>query len=77
MAGITLAQAEAALANWIAADTAVSKNQSYTMDDRTLTRAHASEVRENLRFWENKVAILQREADGARGISMSTARFNK
>lgn len=75
MPGITLEQAEAALANWIAADAAVSKNQSYTMDDRTLTRAHASEVRENLNFWENKIAVLSRQAAGQRGLSISVARF--
>lgn len=77
MAGITLEQAEAALLRWVEADISVSKNQSYTMDDRTLTRAHASEVRENIRFWEEKVAALSRIAAGERGLSMSTARFNK
>ena len=37
MAGITLAQAEAKLAEWLAADTAVAAGQSYTIGGRSLT----------------------------------------
>jgi hypothetical protein len=58
MAGITLAQADAQLALWLAASTAVAANQSYTIAGRTLTRAHAAEVRKMLDYWEAKVKSL-------------------
>ena len=41
MAGITLAQAEAQLALWLTASEKVAKGQSYTIGDRSLTRADA------------------------------------
>jgi len=60
MAGITQAQAEAKLAEWLAADTAVASGQSYTISGRTLTRANAKEIRENIEFWDRKVQRLSR-----------------
>ena len=59
MAGITLAQAQAQLDTWLAASTAASGNQSYTMPDgRALTRANAKEIRENIEYWDSKVKEL-------------------
>jgi len=58
MAGITQAQAEAQLTLWLAADTAVSSGQSYSLDARTLTRADARQIRENITFWDAKVRAL-------------------
>ncbi len=60
MAGITKTQAESHLALWLAADEAVSKSQSYTIGDRTLTRAHAKEIRETMKFWDGQVQRLAR-----------------
>lgn len=60
MAGITLAQAEAKLAEWLAADTAVATHQAYTMGDRSLTRANAAEIRQNIAYWDAKVQKLSR-----------------
>lgn len=61
MAGITLAQAEAKLSEWMAADTAVSTgNQAYTMAGRSFTRADAREIRENITFWDAQVKRLSR-----------------
>ncbi|HSF94834.1 MAG TPA: DUF6148 family protein [Thermohalobaculum sp.] len=66
MAGITKAQAEAQLALWLAADSAVAANQSYTIQgegsSRTLTRADAKEIRENLQFWDAKAKELDRKS---------------
>lgn len=64
MAGITLAQAEARLADWLAADEAVASGQSYTIGSRTLTRAHAQQIRENIAFWDRKVAALSNTSSG-------------
>lgn len=72
MAGITSAQAEAQLASWLAADTAVSQGQAYTIGTRALTRANAAEIRENIQFWDSKVKELARSSGGgirARGIT--------
>lgn len=60
MAGITLIQAEAKLAEWLAADTAVAFGQSYTMGGRQLSRANAAEIRNNVTFWDEKVQKLSR-----------------
>ncbi|EME71397.1 hypothetical protein H261_03273 [Paramagnetospirillum caucaseum] len=56
MAGITLADAEARLAQWLEADAAVASNQSYTVQSpagggRTLTRADSGEIRRNIDYW--------------------------
>lgn len=58
MPGLTLVQAEAHLAAWLAADTAVASGQSYTIGSRSLTRANASEIRENIDYWQTKVNQL-------------------
>ena len=55
MAGITAAQATAALTRWIDADTAVANGQEYSIGGRSLTRANAKEIRENIDYWDNKV----------------------
>lgn len=64
MAGITLAQSEAQLTAWMAASTAVSQGQAYTIGSRSLSRANAKEIRENIQFWDSQVKRL---ADGSSG----------
>lgn len=60
MAGITLTQAQAQLTSWLAADTAVAQGQSYAIGTRSLTRAQAREIRENIEFWDRQVKRLTR-----------------
>jgi len=60
MAGITLAQAEAQLELWLNASTAVASGQSYSIGNRSLSRADAKEIRENIMFWD----ALVRRLDG-------------
>lgn len=67
MAGITLNQAEEQLAAWLAASSAVANNQSYTIAGRSMTRANASEIRENIDYWDGKVKKLSGAASGNRG----------
>jgi len=69
MAGITLAQAEAQLAIWLAADTAVATGQSYSVSGRALTRADAREIRENIKFWDGQVKRLSRGGIRMRGVT--------
>lgn len=62
MAGITLADAQAQLATWLAASTAVAGGQEYRIDSgmggRTLKRADAAEIRQQIGFWDAKVKEL-------------------
>lgn len=60
MAGITLAQAEAQLALWLAASQAVAASQSYSIEGRSLTRANAAEIRQQIEFWDNKCKSLSK-----------------
>ena len=69
MAGITLAQAETKLAEWIAADTAVATGQSYSIAGRSLTRANAKEIRDNIVFWDSQVKRLTNGGITVRGIT--------
>ena len=64
MAGITVTQAEAQLALWIAADAALAGGQSYSIAGRQLTRVDAEQVRANIVYWENKVASLSNSRNG-------------
>lgn len=66
MASITQAQAEAQLASWLAASTAVASGQAYSIGGRSLTRADAKEIRENIIFWNDMVKNL----DGTGGMKV-------
>jgi hypothetical protein len=67
MAGLTLAQAEQHLNEWLTADSAVAKGQAYSLGGRTFTRADAREIRENLRYWQHMVKQLARGGVRTRG----------
>jgi hypothetical protein len=56
---LTLIQAQTALDAWIAADLAVAKGQSYSMNGRSLTLANTREIREQIQYWERRVATMQ------------------
>ena len=56
---LTLIQAQTALDAWIAADLAVAKGQSYSMNGRSLTLANTREIREQSQYWERRVATMQ------------------
>ncbi len=57
---ITLAQAQAKLKLWMAADDAVASGQSYMVGGRMLTRAQSMEIRKNITFWNGQVDKLSR-----------------
>jgi hypothetical protein len=56
---LTLTQAQTALDAWIAADLAVAKGQSYTMNGRSLTLANSKEIREQIQYWERRVSAFE------------------
>ena len=59
MAGITLEEARKHLEVWLSAEAEIATSQSYTIGTRSLTRANLKEVREQIKFWQNKVAELE------------------
>lgn len=72
MAGITLAQAEAQLALYLAAETKILAGQKVEIDGQALTRANLKDVREGMAHWDSKVKELSARASGSsRSRSMS------
>jgi hypothetical protein len=59
MAGITLAQAEAQLALYLAAEAAVLSRQSYTIHGRQLTLANLEEIQRGIEVWNTRAAQLE------------------
>jgi hypothetical protein len=74
MSGLTLMEAQAQLATWLVASTAVSHSQSYTLatesGSRSLTRADAAEIRQHIRFWDKQVRRLSRGGLRTQGVSI-------
>lgn len=64
MASWTLAEAEAKLAEWKAAETKIAQGQAYSVNSpsggRALTRADLGQVREQIIFYTNLVNRLER-----------------
>ena len=60
MAGITLAQAEAQLASYLAAETAVLAGQSYSIGGRSLTKANLQFIQQGIEIWNKRVQSLSR-----------------
>lgn len=70
MAGITLADAQAQLAIWLAASAAVASSQMYEIETgngrRKLQRADAAEIRQQIEFWDARVKALTPASAGGR-----------
>jgi hypothetical protein len=66
MAGITLAQAEAKLQQYLDAEEKVLLGQEYTIGNRTLRRADLAEIREGVTYWNGKVNELSSGGAGVR-----------
>jgi hypothetical protein len=64
MAGITLAQAEAQLASYLAAETAVLSNQSYEIAGRKFTRTDLDSIQTGIKIWNDRVNVLSQRAQG-------------
>lgn len=71
--GLSLREAQEQLDCWLAASRAVSQSQSYTIatesSSRTLTRADAKVIAEQIVFWQRQV---QRLARGGIGLGCIT-----
>ena len=58
MSAVTLAQAQAQLALWMAADASVAASQEYRIGDRTLKRADAAHILDRIKYWSGEVDRL-------------------
>ena len=61
---LTLERAKIHLEAWLDAELAITTGQSYTINNRSLTRANVTEVRKQIDYWRNKVAELEIVASG-------------
>jgi hypothetical protein len=67
MAAFTLAEAQAKLAEWKAAETALATGaQSYSIAGRALVRANLREIGERITYYAGLVDRLSQSAPGAR-----------
>lgn len=64
MAIISKELAEKHLALWIRAEAAVAQGQSYQIEQMTLTRARLKQIREEIEFWQGKVAEAEAAEKG-------------
>lgn len=64
MAGITLAQAEAKLALYLAAETKVLAGQKVEIDGEALTRANLDAIQKGIDLWNTRVTNLSARASG-------------
>ncbi|MFJ7407133.1 MULTISPECIES: DUF6148 family protein [unclassified Lysinibacillus] len=63
---ITLQEAQTNLKVWLDAERAIANAQSYTISNRSLTKANLSEVAKRITYWQNKVAELEMVQKGKR-----------
>ncbi len=72
MAGITLAQAQAQLDSYLAAETAVLTGQEYEIAGRRMRRANLAEIQAGITIWNQRVQALTLSASGrGRAITVS------
>ena len=70
--GITLAQAQAQLDAYLAAETRVLSGQSYEIAGRRLNRANLAEIQQGITLWNERVQALTRSSQGrSRAITVS------
>lgn len=61
--GITLEIAQNHLDEWLKAELVVTGGQSYQIGSRRLDRANLYQIREEIKYWENKVNQLRLQAN--------------
>jgi len=69
MAGITLAQAQTQLAEYLAAETAVLSGQSYQLAGHQVTRADLEIIQKGIEIWDSRVKRLSRGGINVTGVT--------
>lgn len=73
----TLAAAQAELDRWLKASQTIGDGaQSYSIGDRTLTRADLAQVQRQITYWQREVRRFKAAATGARGPGHKVAVWN-
>lgn len=72
MAGITLEQAEARLAEYLAAESAVLSAQDWALNGKRVTRADLAAIQAGIRLWDERAKALSGASRG-RGRSRIVA----
>ena len=75
MSGITLAQAQAQLNQYLAAETAVLGGQKYEIAGRSLQRANLAEIQKGVELWNSRVQILSARAAGGSRRAVPSMRW--
>jgi len=75
MAGITREQAESKLSAYLAAEEAVLSGQEYMIGTRRLRRADLEQIREGIKYWDDKVKELAASAMRRPRIRIPTIGF--
>lgn len=66
---MTLADAKKHLDAWLEAELKVCQGQSYQIGSRKMERANLGEIREQIKFWEKRVARLQQGGSYRRRVA--------
>jgi hypothetical protein len=61
-----LAEAQTMYTEYLNAEKAVLQGQSYSIGDRTLTRANLSEIQTGRQFWASQVCAISTDRTGIR-----------
>lgn len=64
MAGITLEQAQARLAEYLAAESAVLAAQDWTLNGKRVTRADLGAIQSGIKLWDERAKTLSATAAG-------------
>ncbi len=70
------ATAQTHLDTWLAADTALATAKSYTIGNRTLTRADLAEVRDHVAYWQRVVDTFASHSAGVKNPGIKVAKWS-
>lgn len=71
---VTIAQTH--LDAWLAADLAVAKGQSYSIQGRSLSRVDAETIKSQIAYWQGVVNSLNAEAADNKSPSIRIAKWS-
>lgn len=69
------ADAQARLQLWLDAEEAVSSGQSYSIGDRSLSRANLSEITDRITYWQRQVDAFRAKGLGAKSPGMRVVKW--
>lgn len=75
MAGLTLQQAESKLQLYLTAEEAVLSGQEYVIGTRRLRRADLEQIREGIKYWDDKAKELAASAQRRPRVRVPTIGF--